>query len=147
MTTTSETTRATPWHLWVVAILTLLWNGSGAVTIAMAQMGNRLDMDPNEVAYYAGQPLWFVLATDLALVLPVAAGVALLLRRRAAPWLFTLALVTLVINGAYDLAAGTSLALVDGGWRTLTIVVMAIALLQCAYAWRLRKRGVLTRPV
>ena len=25
--------RAGPWHLWVVAILTLLWNGSGAITV------------------------------------------------------------------------------------------------------------------
>jgi len=46
-----------------VAILALVWNGSGAVTIALAQMGHRLDMDPNETAYYANQPLWFVLAT------------------------------------------------------------------------------------
>jgi hypothetical protein len=132
-----------PWHLWAVAILTLFWNGSGAVTIAMAQMGNRLDMDANEVAYYANQPLWLVLATDVALVLPIAAGVALLLRSRSAAWLFALALVALVATNAYDVAAGTSLALVDQGWRTLEIVLVAIALLQFAYAWAMRKRGVL----
>ena len=143
MSTSSAPTRVTPWHLWVLAILTLFWNGSGAVTIAMAQMGRPLDLNPNEIAYYAGQPSWFVLATDLALVLPIAAAVALLLRSRWGAWLFALALVIIVVNNAYDVAAGTSLALVDPGWRTLTIALVAIASLQFAYAWTMKTRGVL----
>ena len=109
----------------------------------MAQMGRRLNMDPNEIAYYAEQPYWFVLATDLAVVLPVAAAVALLLRSRSGAWLFALALATLVANNAYDVAAGTSLALVDPRWRTLTIVLVTIAALQFAYAWTMKTRGVL----
>lgn len=132
-----------PWHLWVVAILTLLWNGAGAATIAMAQAGMRLDMDPHEVAYYANQPRWFVLTTSLATALPVAAAVALLLRNRAAAWLFALALAAIVFNNVYDVAAGTSLTLADEGWRNLTIVLLIVALLQFAYAWTMRKRGVL----
>src|SRR6185503_4320406 len=107
----AATPRGTPWHLWVVALVTLVWNGSGAVTIALAQMGRALDMDPYEIAYYAHQPRWFVLTTDLATFLPIAAAVALLLRSRAAVWLFALSLVLIVANNAYDLAAGTSLAL------------------------------------
>jgi hypothetical protein len=134
---------STPWHLWVVGILTLVWNGAGAVTIVMAQTGSRLDMDPHEVAYYANQPLWFVLATDLAIFFPIAGAVALLLRRPAGVRLFALSLLTIVVTNAYDVAGGTSLALVDQGWRNLTIVVVAIALLQFAYAWSMKTRGVL----
>jgi hypothetical protein len=133
----------TPWHLWVVAILTLVWNGAGAVTIVMAQMGSRLDMDPHEVAYYANQPAWFVLTTDLATFLPIAGAVALLLRSRSAAWTFALSALTVVLNNAFDVAAGTSLALADQGWRNVTMVVVVIALLQCAYAWSMKTRGVL----
>jgi hypothetical protein len=140
---TVPSARPRPWHPWLVAVLTLFWNGSGAVTIGMAQMGRRLDMDPNEMAYYASQPLWFVLATDVAMVLPIAAAIALLVRSRWAFWLFALALVTIAVNDAYELAAGTSLALGDPGWRAVTLVVMAITVLQCAYAWAMKKRGVL----
>jgi len=139
----ADATRPAPWHLWVVAILTLLWNGAGAVTIALAQMGNRLDMDPSEVAYYAAQPRWFVLATDIATVLPIVAAVALLLRSRSAVWLFLLSLVLIVLNNAYEVAVGTSLTLKDDGWRMLTIAIVVIALLQFAYARMLGKRGVL----
>ena len=39
MTAIDAPKRKSPWHLWVVAVLTLLWNGSGAVTILLAQMG------------------------------------------------------------------------------------------------------------
>ena len=136
-------TRRAPWHLWVVAVLTLFWNGAGAVTILMAQTGSRLDMDAREIAYYANQPFWFVLATDLATFLPVAAAVALLLRSRSAVWLFALALAAIVFTNAYDVAAGTSLTLADQGWRNLTVVLVILALLQFGYAWMIRKRGAL----
>jgi hypothetical protein len=145
--TSSNDSQSGPWHLWAVAILTLVWNGSGAVTIALAQMGHRLDMDPNEVAYYASQPLWLALATDAATALPVLAGVALLLRSRSAVWLFALALATIALTNAYEIAARTSLLLVDQGWRSLTVAVVAITLLQFAYAWTMRRRGVLRGAV
>ena len=138
-----HTTRPARWHLWVVAILTLVWNGSGAVTIAMAQMGRRLDMDPHEIAYYAQQPRWFVLTTDLATLLPIAAGVALLLGSRFAVWLFALSLALIVANNAYDVATGTSLTLVDRGWRGVTFVIALIALAQFGYGWMMKKRGLL----
>ena len=136
-------TRRAPWHLWAVAVLTLFWNGAGAVTILMAQTGSRLDMDAREIAYYANQPFWFVLATDLATFLPVAAAVALLLRSRSAVGLFALALAAIGFTTAYDVAAGTSLTLADQGWRNLTVVLVILALLQFGYAWMIRKRGAL----
>jgi hypothetical protein len=131
------------WHLWLVGILTLLWNGSGAATILMAQTGRALDMDPYEIAYYAAQPRWFVLTTDLATFLPLAAGVALLMRSRSAVWLFALSLVLIVANNAYDVAAGTSLAIKDQDWRVLIVAITAIALAQFGYAWTVEKRGAL----
>ena len=134
---------AGPWHLWVVAVLTLVWNGAGAATIVMAQTGSRLDMDPHEIAYYANQPLWFILATDVATFAPIAGAVALLVRHRAATWLFATSLAAVVFNNAYDVAAGTSLAIADRGWRSVTIAVIVIALLQFVYAWTMKRRGVI----
>ena len=134
----------TPWHVWVVAILTLLWNGAGTYTIMMAQAGRVPDLSADEAAYYAGQPFWFVIATDIALLSAVAAAVALLLRSRIAAWLFALSLMAIILNNAYDLVAGTSLVLVDRGWLILTVIIAVTAALQLAYAWAMKKRGVLT---
>jgi hypothetical protein len=129
--------------VWVVGILTLLWNGSGAYTIMMAQAGKLADVGPEEAAYYAAQPLWSVLATDVALLAPIAAAIALLLRSRAAVWLFGISVATVVLLNAYDLAAGTSLALVDRNWVVVESVVVTLAVLQLVYALAMKRRGVL----
>ena len=68
---------------------------------------------------------------------------ALLVRHRAAVWLFATSLAAVIFNNAYDVAAGTSLALTDSGWRAVTITVIFIAMLQFGYAWRMQARGIL----
>ena len=118
----------------------------GAYTIVMAQMGSRLDMDARTRSPTTrSQPFWFVI-DDGPRGLPVGhrGCRGLLLRSRLAAWLFALSLCSRSsLNNAYDVAAKTSLALADQGWRNLTIVVVAIAMLQFAYAWSMKTRGVL----
>ena len=133
----------TPWHLWAVGALTLLWNGSGAYTIMMAQAGKLADLSADEAAYYAAQPLWFAVSTDIALVAAVAAAVALVLRSRTAVWLFALSLIVVLLNNTYDLAAGTSRTLVDRGALIVTGIIVVLAFLQLAYALAMKRRGVL----
>lgn len=143
MSASSISDRKTPWHVWAVGILTLLWNGSGAYTIMMAQAGRLSDLSADEAAYYAAQPIWFVIATDIATLAPVAAGVALLLRSSTSVWLFALSLAVIVVNNVYELAAGTSRALVSQGALILTAIIVVIAVLQLLYSRTMKKRGVL----
>lgn len=129
--------------MWVAGILSLLWNGSGAYTIMMAQAGRLPSLSADEAAYYAAQPLWFVLVTDIALLAAIAAAVALLLRSRTAAWLFALSLVAIVVTNASDLAAGTSRTLVSQGALIVTVLIAVLALLQLVYARAMTTRGVL----
>jgi hypothetical protein len=132
-----------PWHLWVVAILTLLWNGSGAVTILLAQAGRLTGLSADEAAYYAGQPTWFVITTDIATLAPVAAAIALLVRSQLAVWLFALSLALILVNNVYDLTVGTSRALVSQGALIVTCIIAVIAILQLVYSSAMQQRGVL----
>ena len=132
-----------PWHLWVVAILTLLWNGSGAVTIMLAQAGRLTGLSADEAAYYAGQPAWFVISTDIATLAPVAAAIALLVRSQLAVWLFALSLALILVNNIYDLALGTSRALANQGALIVTVIIAVIAILQLVYSNAMKNRGVL----
>ena len=136
--------RKTPRHLWVVGILALLWYGSGAYTIVMAQTGRLPDLTADEAAYYAAQPLWFVVATDIALFAGLAAAMALLLRSRTATWLFALSLIAIVVTNVYDIAAATSRVLVSQGALIVTIIIAVIAVLALVYAWAMQKRAVLS---
>ena len=135
--------RKTPWHLWVVGSLALLWNASGAYTIMMAQAGRLPSVGAAEAEYYAAQPLWFAVVTDVALVAAVAAAVALLLRSRSAVWLFALALLAIFTTNTYDIAAGTSRVLVDRGALVVTCVIVILAILQLVYAVAMSRRAVL----
>ena len=143
ITTSSSLKRTTPSHLWAVAGLAVLWNGSGAYTIMMAQAGRLPGMSADEVAYYAAQPTWFVVVTDIALLAAIAAGIALLLRSRSAVWLFALSLTAILVTNTYDLAAGTSRMLASRGALIVTCIIVLLAILELAYAWAMQKRAVL----
>lgn len=133
----------TPWHLWTVAALTLLWNGSGAYTILMAQQGLLPDLTADEAAYYAAQSLWFVMVTDVALFTPIAAAIALCLRSKVAVWLFALSLTAICITNVYDLVTGSSRALANTGALVVTCIIVVLAVLQLVYARAQRQRGML----
>ena len=132
-----------PWHLWVVGVVALLWNASGAYTIMASQAGRFPNQSAVELAYYAAQPTWFAIAVDIALVTGIAASVALLLRNRAAAWLFAISLVAMVSTNAYDLAAGTSLVIGNTGAAVATGIIALLGILELAYATAMKKRGVL----
>lgn len=143
MSTPATPRVGTPWHVWVVAALTLLWNGSGAVTIMLAQAGQLPGISADEAAYYAAQPLWFVISTNIATLAPVAAAIALLFRSQLASWLFAVSLALIVVNNAYDLVAGTSRTLVNQGAFIVTITIVVVATHQLIYALAMKRRGIL----
>ena len=132
-----------PWHLWVIGVLSLLWNAAGAYTIMSAQAGSPMDMDANEIAYYAAQPTWLAALGDIALAAAILAALMLLVRSRWAVSLYGLSIAAIVVADGYDIAAGTSLVLQDQGWLILTCVTTGLAVLQLVYAIAMRKRGVL----
>ena len=132
-----------PWHLWPVGVLALLWNAAGAYTIMTAQAGRLAGVAPDEAAYYAAQPTWFVVVTDVALIAAIAAAAALLLRSRLAVPLFGISLAAIAVTAAYDLAAGTSRMYANQAALIVTIVIWLLAALQLLYAVAMRKRGAL----
>jgi hypothetical protein len=141
--TDGATAQRTPWHVWVVGIVAVLWNVSGAYTIVSAQSGATMDMDAREIAYYAAQAQWFKVVTDVALFAAIGAAFALLLRSKFAVRLYGLSLAAIVFTSVYDIAQGTALLLQGRDWLILACVTTGLAVLQLLYAIWLRKRGVL----
>jgi hypothetical protein len=140
---THDSDRKAPWHLWAVGILSLLWNGAGAYTILMAQAGKLANLSADDLAYYAAQPAWYVVLVDIAVITPVFAAVALLLRSRFAVLLFAVGLAAVLCADVYELATGTSRALLNATTMIVTSLILAIAILQLWYSRAMRTRGVL----
>lgn len=133
----------TPWHLWLVGILSLLWNASGAYTIISAQQGMLVGVSEDEAAYYAAQAPWFVAVTDIALLTGIVGALALLFRSRFAVPLFALSLIAIVVTNGYDLMMGTSRMFTNTTTIFVTCLIWALAALQLWYAAAMRRRGVL----
>jgi hypothetical protein len=109
----------------------------------MAQAGRLYDLEPGEAEYYAAQPIWFVVTTDIALVAGIGAALALLFRKRISVWMFALSLGAVVVTNGYELAAGTSRMLGSRAALMVTVVIVLIAMFELAYAWAMKRRDVL----
>jgi len=138
-----ETTPKTPWHLWFVGVLAVLWNASGAYTILLAQQGLLEGVSADEAAYYAAQALWFVVVTDVALLGGILGGAALLLRSRWAVPLFAISLGAIAVTSGYDLATGSSRMFTNTSTLVVTCLIWILAIVQLWYAAVMRGRGVL----
>ena len=139
----TEASAKAPWHLWAVGVLSLLWNAAGAVTIVMAQAGKLPGIKPDEAAYYAAQPMWFVAVTDVSLLAAISGSVLLLMRKGKAVRAFALSLVAILITHAYDIAMGTSRSFANQGAMAVNIIILVIAVLVLLYASAMKKQGVL----
>jgi hypothetical protein len=139
----SEAKVRTPWHLWVVGIVSLLWYVAGAYTIQMAQLGRLPHLSPDEIAYYAAKPAWLIVITAISTYGSALASALLLLRSRAAVWLFAIALVFILLNNGIELETGTSRAFAITGATIATVIIVLIAFVLLLYAYLMRKRRVL----
>jgi len=138
-----QTPVKSPWHMWVVGIMTLLWNGSGALTFLMAHLGMLSNLSSEEAAYYAAQPLWYVILVNIATWGAFFAGIALLLKSRLAFTLFGFSFAVILLTDLIELVGGNSRALVSEGGMNLALMVLVIAFMQLLYTWRWKKMGVL----
>lgn len=144
-----ETVR-TPWHLWLVGVLSLLWNGFGAFDFIQTTTRGEAYMraagfDDAMVAYYEAMPGWMYVPWTLGVWGAVIGSVMLLLRRRWAVPAFGLSLLGVLVSLIYGKLinppppAPPELAAMS--W--MPIVILLIAVLLFGYAFNMRKRGVL----
>ena len=143
-------TMKTPWHLWLVGVLSLLWNGFGAFDFIQTTTRGEAYMraagfDDAMVAYYEAMPGWMYLPWTLGVWGAVIGSVLLLLRRRWAVPAFGLsllgALVSLIYGKLIDPPPPAPPELAAMSW--MPIVILLIAILLFGYAFNMRKRGVL----
>ena len=137
----------TPWHLWAVGGLGLLWNGFGGFDCMMSLTQGEtylrnFGMTEPQIAYFNAMPAWAYAVWALGVGSAFAGSVLLLLRSRWAVHAFALSLVGLVLSALYTtvLSNGSE---VMAETMPMQIVVWIGALAFAGYAWMMAKRGVL----
>jgi hypothetical protein len=144
---TASTPTPTPWHLWLVGILAILWSSMGCLDYVMTQTRNEdylSGFEPEMLEYFYSFPTWIIVLWAFAVWGGLVGSIALLLRKRMATCILTVSttcmLITTVRNFVFSdgmeyMGDATSLIL------TALIVVIGVALI--FYARAMLRRGVL----
>jgi len=137
----------TPWHVWVVGAVSLLWNSGGAVDFVMTQTRNSAWMGrltPAELEYFYGFPIWVVIAWGIATWGGALGSLLLLLRSRLAVHLFLASFICMVLTSIYNYALSNGLKIMGGaGQLIFSAIIIVVGALLLAYARSMCRRGVL----
>mgnify|MGYP001615659604 CR=1 FL=1 len=132
----------TPWHLWVVGVLSVLWNAIGCYDFTLTNLRDQAylaQVPPEIIQMIDAFPVWALAAWALGVWGAMAGSLLLLLKSRYAVHAFAGSLIGLAATTIYRFGfAGDRIS------QDLAIFpIWAIAILLLVYAWRMRKRGVL----
>ena len=138
----------TPWHLWVVGIVYLLWSAMGALDYTMTQTRNAAYMaqfTPEQLAYFYSFPSWMVAGWAIGVWGGAIGSLFLLLRRRWAVSAFWIAFAGTCVGALYMfVGAQTAVTDIAGPFEiafSLVILVLSGGIIW--YAYRMRERHVL----
>ena len=136
----------TPAHLWIVGVLSLLWNMVGAFDYLATKL--RLDFymsqfSEEQLAYFYGFPVWLVAAWAFAVWGALVGSVGLLLRRKWSVWLFVVSIAGMVVTTIYSFGMTNGAEVMGSGAMVFTAVIWVIAIFLVVYSWSLAKKGVL----
>jgi hypothetical protein len=147
--TTAAMTRKTPWHLWVVGVVSLLWNAFGAYDFVntttrgetyMREMG----FDQAMIDYFLAMPAWMYGPWVLGVWGALAGSILLLLRSRFAVWAWGLSLLGAIGSLIYgQFMNPPPLPAEMAMMKVMPWIIAAIAAFLLWYAWTMNKRGVL----
>ncbi|MEO6004319.1 MAG: hypothetical protein ABIZ04_19420 [Opitutus sp.] len=138
----------TPWHVWVVGVVSLLWNAVGAFDFLMTQMRNAdylKALTAEQKEYIFGFPLWIVIIWGVATWGSVLGSALLLARRRLAVHLFFVSFISMLVTMVYNYVLTDGQRIMGGGAGALifSTVIGVISLALLIYSRAIARRGLL----
>jgi hypothetical protein len=136
-----------PVHLWIVGVLSLLWNCFGCYDYLMTNLKNQAylaQFTADQLAYFDSLPAWLTAFWALGVWGGLAGSILLLIRRRYAVWAFGLSVIGAVIGLGYQmLMTQMPASMKEGFMGFMPSVIILIAAFLLWYAWTAEKKGVL----
>ena len=142
----NDGTAKTPVHLWIVGIVTLLWNAMGAYDYLATQLKLESYMSQftaEQLDYFYGFPVWMVAAWAIAIWASLFGSLSLLLRKVWAVWLFAAAIAGMAVSTVFNFVLSNGLEIMGTTGAVFTAVIWLIALLVFFYARAMAGRRVL----
>ena len=140
--------RRTPWHLWVVGVLSLFWNAVGASDYVFTSLRadwwlEAMQYPEAGIAYLDAFPAWAHAGWALGTLGAFIGSILLIARSRYAVWAFVLSLLGIAVTTIYEAQAEmpAELAEIQPAW--FPIMLWSIATFLLIYAISMRSKGVL----
>ncbi|MES2120323.1 MAG: hypothetical protein V4513_07070 [Pseudomonadota bacterium] len=142
----------TPAHLWIVGILSLLWNGFGCYDYFMtrtkgaAYIDSMMDTGQGSaiMAYVNSFPIWVAAAWGLGVWGGLAGSILLLMRSRHAVTAFAVSMVGAIVGLGWQLMNPSNIAeMSEIVNKVMPYVIIAIAVVLFLYARAQAKKGLL----
>lgn len=136
----------TPIHLWIVAVLSLIWNAGGAWDYLARHLGVEGYLDnltAEQLELFTGFPWWTNAAWAAGVWFAVAGSLALLLRKRQAMWLFTGSLLGMLVTSFHNFVLHDGLAIMGTTGAIFSAVIFLVAILLIFYSRAMARRSVL----
>ena len=146
MAAIEPTARITPWHFWLIAVISLLWNSFGGYDYTMSHVQGeaymrQMGMTEPQIAYMAAYPVWMHGVWAIGVWGSVAGSILLLLRSRWAFLSFVLSTIGAAGALAYTALVGDGAKIMGG--VAMPVVIVVVCLFFVWYAQAMTKRGVL----
>ena len=145
MTDTVKMTTSTPWHLWAVGLIGLLWNGYGGYDYVMTQTNNAAylaQFTPEQRAYFDSFPMWMEAIWAIGVWGGVLGSVLLLLRSKWAFHAFLASLVAFAVSVVYGQTSGGAAVMGTTG-MVFSAAIFLLGLGFVMYSRMMTRKGVL----
>lgn len=145
---TTTSTAQTPWHLWAVGIVSLLWNSFGAYDYTMSHIGGpeffrNMGLDEEAFAWFESMPVWATAAWAIGVWVSLLGAILLLARSRHATTAFLVSLAGAAVSFTYQFMSDRPPSMEGAMATTMPIVILAAIGAQWYYAKRMTAAGVL----
>ena len=114
----NENTVKTPIHLWIIGIVSVLWNAGGAFDYSATQFQAEFYMSQftqEQLDYFYGFPPWMDAAWAVGVWGSLLGSIGLLMRKSWAVWMFGASIVGLAISTVYNFALSDGLEAMGSG--------------------------------
>lgn len=138
----------TPWHLWLVGIIAVLFNFIGVFDFVMtlaqgAKYQADAGMTPDQIAHYQAMPGWMTAVWAVGVFSAFLASILLLMRRRLAFPVFVLSLAAFLLSLLYTYVLTDGGAVMGRQMAITSAVIAALLVLFSAYSRFMTVRGTL----
>ena len=144
----TDMTVKTPWHLWVIGVIGVLWNAFGCWDYTMTQLKGEahlraFGMTDAQIAYFHAMPAWTHGAWAIGVWGGMLGAILILLRRKLALPVFVVSFLGFLAGLLYQYVLSNAAAVMDPNAWVMNVVIGAGCVFFIWYAWAMSKRGVL----